>query len=282
MNFEQQGRDYQRIAAVIRYLTEHAEEQPSLKQLADQAHISEHHFQRLFTRWAGTSPKRFLQFLTQQRARAILAETRSLMDASLELGLSSPGRLHDLTVSCMAATPGEIKSGGRGLHIIWGRSESPFGPALVASTPRGLCHLSFRQAGDSLDEHLGRIHSQWPNAGLRQNDHQASQTLTTIFEPTKNSTLPLHIKGTNFQIKVWEALLRIPSGRLVTYGDVANTVGKPGASRAVGTAVGANHIAYLIPCHRVIRESGALGGYRWGLERKQAMLGWEASGETVA
>ena len=269
--------DYRRIADALAYLQAHADAQPDLAAVARHTGLSEHHFQRLFTRWAGVSPKRFLQFLTIEDARRRLAETRNTLDLSAAIGLSGSGRLHDLFVTLEALTPGEARSGGAGLDIRWGVHDTPFGRAVIGITARGVCALHFI---DSDDEAIQRLHEDWPSASLQ---HQPSATETVarrIFTPmTQKPKAPLAVlvKGSNFQIQVWRALLALPAGAVTTYGDLAAALDSPGAARAVGSAVGANPIAWLIPCHRVIRASGVLTGYRWGSTRKAAILGWEAA-----
>jgi AraC family transcriptional regulator of adaptative response/methylated-DNA-[protein]-cysteine methyltransferase len=269
------ARDYERIARAIEYLRRHAGDQPDLAAAARHVHLSEHHFQRLFTRWAGVSPKRFVQFLTVEHAKSYLAATRGVLDAAGAVGLSGPGRLHDLFVTLEAMSPGEYKAGGAGLAIRYGVHDSPFGPALIAITARGICALNF--AGGAGVERLRR---DWPDAELRWDPDATAPVAERVFRPLAlppGRALALLVKGSNFQVKVWRALLELPLGSLATYGDIAARIGAPGSARAIGTAIGANPVAWLIPCHRVIRASGALGGYRWGAERKAAMLGWEAA-----
>jgi AraC family transcriptional regulator of adaptative response/methylated-DNA-[protein]-cysteine methyltransferase len=271
------ARDYERVARAIEYLQRNATSQPDLAAAARHLHLSEHHFQRLFTRWAGVSPKRFVQFLTVEHAKARLATTRGVLDLAGALGLSGPGRLHDLFVTLEAMSPGEYKGGGAGLSIRYGVHESPFGVALIAATGRGICGLQFL---DGRGDELARLRSDWPAAELRLDPAVTAPLAERIFRPLvapPGRALALLVKGSNFQVKVWRALLELPPGSLATYGDISARIGTPGSARAVGTAVGANPVAWLIPCHRVIRESGALGGYRWGVERKAAMLGWEAA-----
>jgi AraC family transcriptional regulator of adaptative response/methylated-DNA-[protein]-cysteine methyltransferase len=272
--------DYQRIEQAIRYLSENFRQQPSLAQVAAQVGLSEFHFQRLFRRWAGVSPKRFLQFLTAEYARSVLQASGSVLEAAWESGLSGGGRLHDLTVALHAATPGEIKSHGAGLTIRYGFHPTPFGEALIAATARGICALAFLQG--SREEVLARVRPPWKNAAF-VHDQQATAALAErLFsrgEQQSGGDLVLHVQGTNFQIKVWQALLCLPPGSAATYGAIAAAVGAPGAARAVGAAVGQNPVAWLIPCHRVIRKTGILGEYRWGAVRKKAMLGWEAAQE---
>ena len=271
------ARDYERVARAIEFLRRNAASQPDLAAVARHLHLSEHHFQRLFTRWAGVSPKRFVQYLTVEHAKSRLAATSGVLELAGTVGLSGPGRLHDLFVTLEALSPGEDKAGGAGLAIHYGVHESPFGAALVAVTARGVCGLHFVDgAGDGVE----RLRQDWPGAELRQDRDGTAPVFERLFRPLTSQPgrpLALLVKGSNFQVKVWRALLELPFGSLATYGHVAGRIGAPGSARAVGTAVGANPIAWLIPCHRVIRESGALGGYRWGTGRKAAMLGWEAA-----
>jgi AraC family transcriptional regulator, regulatory protein of adaptative response / methylated-DNA-[protein]-cysteine methyltransferase len=246
-----------------------------LSSVAHHIGLSESHFQRLFTQWAGISPKRFLQCLTVEYAKSKIRQTKSLLDLTSEVGLSSPGRLHDLFVTLEAMSPGEFKSGGTGLKIDYGIHHTPFGRSLIATTNRGICHLSFLDAELSAEQLLRQS---WVNAELSLNLERTQALYEAIFHSgSDRSPLTLLVKGTNFQIQVWRALLQVPFGGIATYQTIANLIDRPTATRAVGTAIGSNPIGYLIPCHRVIRESGALGGYRWGLERKTAILGWEAS-----
>ncbi|MDF7807073.1 methylated-DNA--[protein]-cysteine S-methyltransferase [Pontiellaceae bacterium B12219] len=270
--------DYDRIAKVIHYLDEHQHEQPDLRTLAGVADLSVPHFHRLFSRWAGVTPKDFLQCLTLNSAKQRLFEGNSVLDSALESGLSGPGRLHDLCVSIDAASPGEIKTGGRGWKIVAGIVDSPFGKCLIAESPRGICHLSFFQSLECSNRWKVLV-DEWPHAELIRDDTRAAVLGRTIFvEGGRQGALKLFLKGTPFQIKVWRALVQIPEGQCVSYGKLAGGIGNTGASRAVGSAVGKNSIAFLIPCHRVIRETGIIGGYRWGTVRKRAMLAWEASG----
>jgi len=270
-------RDYERVARAIGYLRRHAVEQPDLSAVAQHVSLSEHHFQRLFTRWAGVSPKRFIQYLTIEHAKSRLAASSNVLDLAGAVGLSGPGRLHDLFVTLEAMSPGEYKAGGAGLAIRYGVHESPFGPTLVAVTARGICGLHFV---DRVSDGAPRLRRDWPGAELRQDPAGTAPIAERIFRPLSSNAgraLALLVKGSNFQVKVWRALLELPFGSITTYGHIAERVGAPGAARAVGGAIGANPVAWLIPCHRVIRESGTLGGYRWGPDRKAVMLGWEAA-----
>ncbi|ASC73587.1 Bifunctional transcriptional activator/DNA repair enzyme Ada [Halomicronema hongdechloris C2206] len=290
---------YAAMARAIHFMVEHRHEQPDLATIAAQVNLSEYHFQRLFTRWVGLSPKRFLRCLTLEAAKARLANTQSLLHLSQEVGLSGPGRLHDLFVTLQAMTPGEAKGKGQGLQIYYGMHATPVGLALMGITDRGICHLQF---ADEVTQAVAGLGQAWPQATLIRDDDAvrlcwsqipwggdgrlshprgAGAALKGHRPPDDHSSLPrplpLLVRGTNFQVQVWQALLQIPPGGLVTYGTVAALIGRPTACQAVGSAIGRNPIAYLIPCHRVIRESGALGGYRWGLDRKAALLGWEAA-----
>ena len=280
--------DYTRIGQALEFLATHVDEQPGLDQVAAELGLSPHHLQRLFTRWVGVSPKKFLQYLTLDRAKAALVANQSVLDASLAAGLSGPGRLHDLFVAHEAVTPGEYKARGEGLAIDYGWAPSPFGDALVFLTPRGLCGLAFAFAGGKgRDEAFADMRRRWPKAELRESKVRATETVGKIFGDASarksKEPLKLVLHGSPFQIKVWEALLRIPQGGLVTYDAIARKVGVPTGARAVGGAVGANPISWLIPCHRVIRKMALggdynwVGGYNWGPTRKLAMLGWEAA-----
>ena len=268
--------DYDKIEQAILYLDERSREQPSLAEVASHVGMSESHFQRMFTRWAGISPKRFLQFQTVAHARALLAESRSLLDATYEAGLSSAGRLHDLFVTIDAVTPGEFKRSGDGLTIQWGVHETPFGECLIGTTPRGICGLYFITT-DGIPGAYRLLASSWEGARLVENAAATAGLVEQIFGDAGRTDAPLAllVKGTNLQLKVWEALLRIPSGDVVSYEQLAAAAGAPTAVRAVGTAVGRNPVSYLIPCHRVIRKTGAFGNYGGGIARKRAMLTWE-------
>jgi AraC family transcriptional regulator of adaptative response/methylated-DNA-[protein]-cysteine methyltransferase len=271
------GSDYGRVEQAIHYLEAHAHEQPSLSELARQVGLSEFHFQRLFRRWAGVTPKDFLQCLTLNRAKALLAASSSLMETSLELGLSGTGRLHDLFLSLEAMTPGEFKRAGQGLTIHWGIHATPFGEALFAITPRGLCGLSFLEA-ENRSMAVAHFQARWPEARFVEDPGQTEPFAAEVvsrMRGTLSRPLALVLKGSPFQTKVWEGLLTIPEGGVTSYQGLARAIGTPNASRAVGTALAMNPIGYLIPCHRVIRASGAVGEYHWGTVRKQALLGVE-------
>jgi AraC family transcriptional regulator, regulatory protein of adaptative response / methylated-DNA-[protein]-cysteine methyltransferase len=275
--------DYERIARVIRYVDAHHAEQPPLSELAREAGLSAFHFHRLFSAWAGVTPKNFLQWLTFSRAQGLLREGQSVLAAALESGLSGPGRLHDLCVRLEAASPGEIKSGGADWTMTAGFAPTPFGDCLAAQGPRGVCHLSFVDSDRKAAwDEVKRL---WPNARWQRNDDAIQGLLAGVFaRPGRledGRPLTVFVKGTDFQLRVWRALLRIPSGKLTTYGQLAAALGAPSAARAVGSAVGGNELAWLIPCHRVIRQTGAAGEYRWGAVRKKAMLAWEASAEPI-
>jgi AraC family transcriptional regulator of adaptative response/methylated-DNA-[protein]-cysteine methyltransferase len=253
-------------------------EQPSLGQVAREVGLSEFHFQRLFQRWAGVSPKRFLQFLTLEEAKRLLQETHSLLETSFELGLSGPSRLHDLFLSIERMTPGQYKAGAQGVTVRWGVEDTLLGPALFAAVDRGLCGISFVIEENGLDASLQDLSQRWPSATLKQDPAAVShyaEALQARMSGHPREPLSVVLKGTSLQLKVWEALLRIPAGRVVSYGDVAKAVGLENGSRAVGAAVGQNPIAWLIPCHRVIYSTGSFGNYRWGAARKAALLGLE-------
>jgi AraC family transcriptional regulator of adaptative response/methylated-DNA-[protein]-cysteine methyltransferase len=268
--------DYQRVEQAILFLDRNAGRQPELREVAASVGLSEFHFQRLFSRWAGVSPKRFLQFQTAQEAKRVLQTTGDLLEASYQVGLSGPGRLHDLIINVEAVTPGEYKRRGAGLIISWGVHASPFGDCFLAHTARGVCALEFLQP-ESEDDALARLRALWESARIEHAPKITATVAARIFDPgtKRQAPLGLLVKGTNFQIKVWEALLRIPAGRITTYAGLAGSIGQPRAARAVGSAVAANHIGYLIPCHRVIRNTGAFGEYRWGPLRKRVLLATE-------
>lgn len=269
--------DYDRIARAMAYLVDHAPEQPGLEEVAAHVHLSPFHFQRLFCRWAGTTPKRFLQVLTLERGKTLLAQSRSLLDASLELGLSSSSRLHDHFVQLEAVTPGEYKSQGKQLEIEYGVHPSPLGPMFVAVTPRGVCRAEFMDF-QNLDTLLASLQRAWPLSVIRENPEAPRRVIEALFGGDAGSVhrpLSLHVGGTNFQIAVWRALLHIPPGALASYAQIARALDAPNSARAVGNAIGANPVALLIPCHRVIQQSGALGGYRWGTGKKLMAQTWE-------
>jgi AraC family transcriptional regulator of adaptative response/methylated-DNA-[protein]-cysteine methyltransferase len=270
--------DYERVATVIRFLDRHHTDQPDLNQLAAAAGLSPFHFHRLFSAWAGVTPKDFLQCLTLEHVKQLLRDGDNVFDAALNAGLSGPGRLHDLCVTLEAASPGEMKTGGAGIEIDYGFAATAFGEALIAETKRGICHLSFV---DGRSRARDLLISQWPNAKLNRNDARIVELSAKIFTQVRDGahrlTLRAFVRGTPFQLRVWRALLRVPSGSLTTYGRLAEAIGQLQAARAVGSAVGANPIAFIIPCHRVIRETGALGNYHWDPVRKRAILGWELS-----
>jgi AraC family transcriptional regulator of adaptative response/methylated-DNA-[protein]-cysteine methyltransferase len=271
--------DYERIAAVIRFLDRHHTEQPDLAKLAAIAGLSRFHFHRLFSSWAGVSPKDFLQCLTLEHVKQLLLAGKNVFDSALDAGLSGPGRLHDLCVTLEAASPGEMKRGGAGLQINFGFAETPFGEALVAESNRGICHLSF--VDDRRDRARNVLESCWPHSKFKRDDARAAELAAKIFAQGNTPNRPIlraFVRGTPFQLLVWRALLRVPAGALTTYGRLAEAIGQRRAARAVGSAVGANPIAFIIPCHRVIRETGALGHYHWDPMRKRAILGWELSG----
>jgi len=274
--------DYERIARVIRYLDEHHTNQPGLAELADCVKLTPFHFHRLFSAWAGVTPKDFLQCLTLAHAKALLDQGETILDTALDAGLSGAGRLHDLCVNLESASPGEMKSGGAQWTLVAGFAKSPFGTCLIAESPRGICHLSFVESGEK-DVAWEKLRGNWYNARLLRNDSAAARVVRQIFAlgAGRNSHPPLRafVTGTAFQVKVWRALLQIAPGQLTTYGRLAEAVGNPAAARAVGTAVAHNPLAYLIPCHRVIRETGVVGNYRWGRIRKRVMLAWETAGK---
>lgn len=270
--------DYERIAKAISFIASRVNSQPSLEEIAAHVHLSPFHFQRLFSRWAGVTPKRFLQVLTLERAKQLLRGSMPLLEASDALGLSSGSRLYDHFVRLEAVTPGEFKLGGAGLTIDYAEHETPFGKAFIATTPRGICSFSFHLS-PGYDDHVGALQKKWRHAVLRENREQTRAVIASMFGTEKKLDRPvsLHVSGTNFQISVWKALLQIPPAKVVSYSHVAAAIGRPGAARAVGLAVGANPVAFLIPCHRVIQQSGNLGGYHWGIGRKQAIHAWESA-----
>ena len=271
--------DYDIVEAAIHFIESHSRQQPGLAEIADHVGATESHLQRIFTRWAGISPKRFLQYLTHEHCRQLLRESRSVLDATYEAGLSSAGRLHDLFVSVEGVTPGEFKAAGAGLEITYGIHDSPFGECLIATTPRGVCSVVFR-SGETLDAAVSSLREQWAGATIIEDPRRTAEVARRMFAAQRgDDAAPVRIllRGTNFQLNVWKALLKIPSGAVASYEDLAALANVPGAPRAVGNAVGANPVAYLIPCHRVIRKSGDFGNYGGGPTRKKAMLIWESA-----
>jgi AraC family transcriptional regulator of adaptative response/methylated-DNA-[protein]-cysteine methyltransferase len=271
--------DYSRIEKAILYLEKNFRRQPTLSEVARNAGLSEYHFHRLFTRWAGISPKRFLQFLTAEYARGLLRESPNVLEAAYEAGLSGPGRLHDLIVNVYAVTPGELKGEGAGLTIRYGVHPSPFGDCLLAITGKGICQFSFL-TGRGPGEAANELRRRWGRARLIEDPKATSAVADRIFLPSRRRSAPplnVIVKGTNFQVKVWEAIVRIPPGFVSSYEDIAARVGAPGAVRAVGNALARNPVAFLVPCHRVIRKTGAFGNYGGGAARKKAILAWEAA-----
>ena len=269
--------DYHRVAKAIAYIQAHFKEQPTLDIIADHVHLSPYHFQKLFTQWAGVSPKKFLQFISVQHAKQLLSHSQtSLFDACHDTGLSGTSRLHDLFVTIEGMTPGEYKNKGENLSINYAYQETLFGSLFIASTGQGICYMGFsEQEGDCLLE----VKKQFPYAHFEQKTDSIQHNALKIYHEDWHhiDKIKLHLKGTAFQLKVWETLLKIPMGNLVSYGDIAQKINHPKAARAVGTAVGSNPISFIIPCHRVIQSSGMLGGYMWGTTRKSAIIGWEAA-----
>ena len=275
-DFKQSSEDYLRIEQAILYLENHFKDQPNLDEVAANVGLSEYHFQRLFTRWAGVSPKRFLQFVTKESAKDLLDKSENLLDTTHQVGLSSLGRLHDLFVKTEAMSPGEYKSKGEGVTIRYGIHLTPFGKCLIGLTERGICHLGFVQGSEG--EAIDNLVNDWKEAKMIEDYRTTAALVGPIFDlrfNTRIKPLTLHLRGTNFQLKVWEALLQIPAGSVSTYEGIASRIGNPNAIRAVGTAVGHNPIAVLIPCHRVIRKAGEFGKYRYGELRKKALLAYE-------
>jgi AraC family transcriptional regulator of adaptative response/methylated-DNA-[protein]-cysteine methyltransferase len=275
---EQESINYSRIAEAIVFIKENFKRQPSLEEIAERVNLSPAHFQRLFTEWAGTSPKKFLRYISVEYAKSLLKENHhaTLFDAAYETGLSSTSRLHDLFISIEGMTPAEYKHGGKNLLINFSFADSPFGNLIVASTTKGVCYMAF---DDDEESAFNTLKNKFPNAVFQRRLDLIQQNALFIFQNdwSKLPEVKLHLKGTDFQLKVWESLLKIPMGQLSTYGKIAAEIGSPNASRAVGTAIGSNSVAFLIPCHRVIQSSGTVGGYMWGPTRKTAMIGWEGS-----
>lgn len=275
--YEQQQLNYNRIAEAIEYIKNNFRKQPELDDVARHVHLSPFHFQRLFCEWAGTTPKKFLQYISIEHAKKLLKEQQAtLLDTAFETGLSGTGRLHDLFIGIEGMTPAEYKNGGEKLLINYSFSKSPFGNVIVASTPKGVCYMAF---DDDETNAFGYLRRQFPSAVFQRKPDLMQQNALSIFQNdwSRLPEIKLHLKGTDFQLKVWEALLKIPMGKLSTYGRVAAHIKNAGASRAVGTAIGSNPVSYLIPCHRVIQSSGSIGGYMWGNTRKTAMIGWECA-----
>ena len=274
---EQKNLDYHRIATAIDYIKQHFKEQPTLDEIAERVHLSPFHFQRLFSEWAGTSPKKFLQYISVEHAKSLLKEKQAtLFETAFETGLSGTSRLHDLFINIEGMTPAEYKNGGKNLTINYSFAESPFGNIIVGSTNKGICHMAFY---DNEQMAWETLQHKFPNATFHDKLDLMQQNALSIFQNNwdKLHEVKLHLKGTDFQLKVWEALLKIPMGHLSTYGTVAEKIGSPHASRAVGTAIGSNPVAFLIPCHRIIQSTGAIGGYMWGNTRKTAIIGWESA-----
>jgi len=274
---EQNQLNYNRIAEAIDYIKENFKGQPNLDEVAEQVHLSPFHFQRLFSEWAGTSPKKFLQYISIEHAKKLLTDQQAtLFDTAFETGLSSTGRLHDLFVNIEGMTPAEYKNGGKNLPINYSFTESLFGSLIVASTPKGVCYMGF---DDDEEKALNDLKAKYPNAIFQRKTDLLQQNALSIFQNdwSKPNEIKLHLKGTNFQLKVWETLLKVPMGQLSTYGNIAEQIGNPNASRAVGTAIGSNPVAFIIPCHRVIQSSGNIGGYMWGNTRKTLIIGWESA-----
>jgi AraC family transcriptional regulator, regulatory protein of adaptative response / methylated-DNA-[protein]-cysteine methyltransferase len=278
-DYSQQSDDYKKIEKAIQYLEANFKSQPTLEKIAESVHLSKYHFDRLFKRWAGISPIQFQQFMTLDYTKQKLADSRSLLDTALDAGLSGPSRLHDLFVTFEAMTPGEFKKQGTGLEIFHGFCDSPFGDCLLAITHRGICHLGFVK-GDKRSEALNQLFETWPGAVFTESHKPIKLIAKDIFRYDRNKKpgpFNLQLKGTNFQINVWKALLGIPEGWVVSYQDIASHIGQPKAFRAVANAIAINPVAYLIPCHRVIAKSGKTHQYRWGSTRKKALIGWEAA-----
>lgn len=273
----QEETNFGRVASAIHYINTNFKTQPGLDEIAEKVNLSPFHFQRLFTDWAGVSPKKFLQYLTIAHAKKMLKDSQAtLFDTAFESGLSGTGRLHDLFINIEGMTPGEYKNGGEQLHINYSFADTLFGRSLIASTSKGICYIAFNEDENA---EFGSLKAKFPRAQYQQETDTFQQEVLQLFVQhwSQPQQLKLHLKGTDFQLKVWESLLKIPLGRLSTYGSIAGSIGLPSASRAVGTAVGANPVAFLIPCHRVIQSTGIFGQYRWGSIRKQAMIGWEAA-----
>jgi len=278
MNIDLSYRDYKRVEKALIYLSENSESRPTVKEISRNSGLSEFHFQRIFTRWAGISPGRFMRYLGKENVKRVMDRSGNLLDAAYLSGFSSTSRLHELIVTTEAVTPGELKTKGKGLEIIYGIHPSPFGSCLVALTKRGICHLSFH-SNDEYGE-LSDLMKNWSNARFTRDQQNTAEVVKTIFDIQDGDSpgrLNLYIRGTNFQLKVWEALINIPPGYMVSYEDLAGLIERPDATRAVSSAVARNPVSFLIPCHRVIRKMGIIHNYRWGAEKKLAILGWESA-----
>lgn len=278
-DYSQQSGDFRRVEKAIQFIEANFKSQPTLDQMAKSVHLSKYHFQRLFKRWAGISPIQFMQFITLDYTKERLIESKNLLEAALDAGLSGPGRLHDLFITFDAMTPGDFKKQGSGLRISYGVCDSPLGECLLATTQRGICFLGFVASGER-SETLGQLFDTWPGSEFIENPTAVCPIVNDIFKIDRQKSVHpfnLQIKGTNFQINVWRALLNIPMGCIVSYQDVASYIGHPKAFRAVASAIAINPVAYLIPCHRVIAKSGKIHQYRWGAARKKALIGWETA-----
>ena len=278
---DQDSMNYTRIAEAIAYIKDNFKEQPSLNEIAAAVSLSPFHFQRLFSDWAGVSPKKFMQYISIEHAKGLLKDQHlSLLDTAYETGLSGTSRLHDLFINIEGMTPGEFKKGGEALHVSYNFAQTPFGQVIVASTGKGVCHMAFEE---DAEQALTALKQRFPYALYHQDTDKFQQDALLIFQKDwqQLDKVKLHLHGTAFQLKVWDSLLKIPKGRLASYGEIATVIGNPKASRAVGTAIGSNPVAFLIPCHRVIQASGNIGGYMWGITRKSAIIGWEASQEAA-
>lgn len=270
--------NYIRVAKAIEYISQNFKDQPSLSEIAEHIHLSQAHFQRVFTAWAGISPKKFLQYISLEHAKSILKNNKenSVLDAAFDTGLSSISRLHDLFIQIEGMSPAEYKNGGESLQIHYSFSETRFGSIIIASTAKGICHMAFIE---NHEDAFSQLQAQFPNAKFIRQENELQRKAMSIFQlnPNNLSEIKLHLKGTEFQLKVWESLLKIPMGELTTYSAIAKEIGNNKACRAVGTAIGSNPVAFLIPCHRVIQSSGHIGGYMWGTTRKTAIIGWEGA-----
>jgi len=267
--------NYNRIEKAIKYIAQNYKQQPSLEDMAKHVNVSEFHFQRIFTEWAGISPKKFLQFLTVEELKKELLISRNLIEAASNVGLSAQSRVYDLFVNIEAVTPNEYKTKGQGISIEYGIHKTPFGKCLIAITERGICSIAFIE--DEEGDPFTSLQAEWENASIKNNQKKTKEFAEMIFDVSAKNNFKLLVRGTKFQVKVWEALLKVPFGNVTNYQTIANTINEPGAVRAVGTAIGNNPIAYVIPCHRVIRQEGLVGQYHWGSARKAAIIGWEKS-----